>query len=75
NIQLEGHTDNLGTPGVLLKLSEDRVATVKSYLVDHGIAATRIAGKGYGATRPVTQGNSEEERLLNRRVEFVITKK
>ncbi|MFM8911485.1 MAG: OmpA family protein [Flammeovirgaceae bacterium] len=75
NIQLEGHTDNLGTPDVLLKLSEDRVTTVKGYLVERGIAGTRITGKGYGATKPVTQGNTEEERLLNRRVEFVITKK
>lgn len=75
NIQLEGHTDNLGTPDVLLKLSEDRVATVKNYLVHHKVSAARIGGKGYGNTQPVSQGNSEEERLLNRRVEFVMTKK
>lgn len=74
-IQLEGHTDNLGAPDVLQKLSEDRVATVRNYLLDHGIAASRVTGKGYGATRPVSKGETEEERLLNRRVEFVITKK
>jgi outer membrane protein OmpA-like peptidoglycan-associated protein len=74
-IQLEGHTDNRGSGDVLQKLSEDRVATVKSYLVDHGVASDRIAGKGYGATKPVSKGETEEERLLNRRVEFVITRK
>ena len=74
-IELAGHTDNRGTIDVLLKLSEDRVATVKDYLVKEGIDKARIDGHGYGASRPVAQGDSEEERQLNRRVEFKITKK
>jgi outer membrane protein OmpA-like peptidoglycan-associated protein len=75
SIELEGHTDNKGKEDVLMKLSEDRVATVRDYLVAHGIAKERITGHGFGATRPVAKGDSEEDRKLNRRVEFKITKK
>jgi outer membrane protein OmpA-like peptidoglycan-associated protein len=75
SIELEGHTDNMGNPNVLQKLSEDRVESVKNYLIAKGISANRISGKGYGASHPVSQGNTEADRQLNRRVEFRILKK
>ena len=74
HIELEGHTDNKGSASVLMKLSQDRVESVKEYLVTHGIERSRITGKGYGATRPVAPSDSEENSSLNRRVEFKITK-
>jgi OOP family OmpA-OmpF porin len=58
-----------------MKLSHDRVITVKDYLIKNGIAANRISGKGYGATKPIASGDTEENRRLNRRVEFKIMKK
>lgn len=72
-IELAGHTDNVGTASLNLKLSNDRVAAVKKYLVDKGIDVKRIKGKGYGGTKPISPGNTEEARRLNRRVEFIIT--
>ena len=75
SIELEGHTDNMGKADVLQKLSEDRVEAVKKYLVSKGINSNRISGKGYGGTRPVSNGNTEADRQLNRRVEFRIVKK
>jgi len=74
-IELAGHTDNKGTAEVLQKLSEDRVETVKNYLVQKGISADRITGYGYGATKPVAPSDTEENSLKNRRVEFKIVKK
>ncbi len=74
-IQLEGHTDNFGDAQVLQKLSENRVEAVKQYLVSHGIDAKRITGQGYGASKPVSTGTTEEDRKKNRRVEFNILKK
>lgn len=74
-IQLEGHTDNLGKPSANLVLSQQRVRAVKAYLVNKGISAKRITGKGYGGSRPVAPSDTEENRQLNRRVEFKITKK
>jgi outer membrane protein OmpA-like peptidoglycan-associated protein len=75
HIEIEGHTDNRGDAAALMKLSHDRVITVKDYLIKNGIAASRISGKGYGATKPIASGDTEENRRLNRRVEFKIMKK
>lgn len=73
-IELSGHTDNRGIPGQNLKLSQARVEKVKSYLVSKGIDKKRITGKGYGGNRPIASNDTEETRLLNRRVEFTILK-
>ena len=72
-IFLEGHTDSYGNPKSNLELSQHRVDAVKSYLVERGISAERIEGKGFGGTRPVADNASEETRQLNRRVEFRVT--
>lgn len=74
-IQIEGHTDNFGDAKVLQKLSENRVETVKQYLVSHGIESERISGQGFGASKPISTGTTEEDRKKNRRVEFKILKK
>lgn len=73
-IELAGHTDNRGVPFQNVKLSEERVAKVKEYLVSKGIDAKRISGKGYGGSKPIANNNDEETRKLNRRVEFTIKK-
>ncbi|WP_229755339.1 RICIN domain-containing protein [Hymenobacter cavernae] len=74
NIRLEGHTDNQGNPALNQKLSEDRVAEVRRYLITRGIAENRISVIGYGGTKPRASNEKEETRRLNRRVEFTITK-
>ncbi len=73
-IELEGHTDNRGDMKKNLLLSQQRVDKIKSYLVSKGISGRRIKGKGFGGSRPVASNNTEEERRLNRRVEFRILK-
>ncbi|MFN6088131.1 MAG: OmpA family protein [Cyclobacteriaceae bacterium] len=73
-IQLEGHTDNRGDAKKNLTLSQERVARIKSYLVSKGISGKRVKGKGFGGTKPIATGDSEESRKLNRRVEFLIVK-
>jgi outer membrane protein OmpA-like peptidoglycan-associated protein len=73
-IELAGHTDNVGSGAALMKLSQTRVDVVKKYLEDHSISASRIAGRGYGATVPREKNDTEEHRKMNRRVEFKILK-
>jgi OmpA-OmpF porin, OOP family len=73
-IGLEGHTDNQGDFNLNLELSRKRVETVKAFLVKSGVAANRIVGRGFGASRPLSSNNREETRKLNRRVELVIKK-
>jgi outer membrane protein OmpA-like peptidoglycan-associated protein len=73
-IRIEGHTDNQGNPDELLKLSEDRALAVKDFLQKEGIDAKRLEIQGYGAKRPITKNATLQQRELNRRVEFIITK-
>ena len=71
-IEIQGHTDNVGAPAANLKLSQDRAAAVKAYLVrQFGIAADRLTTVGFGDTKPATPNTSEEGRAQNRRVELV----
>ena len=74
-IEIAGHTDLRGTPEATQKLSEDRVASVKNFLVQRDVEASRIISVGYGATKPVAASDTEENRMKNRRVEFKIIKK
>jgi len=73
-IQLEGHTDNQGSPQANLDLSQKRVEAVKKYLVSNGIGRDRIKTKAFGGTKPVASEASEQARSRNRRVEMRILK-
>jgi outer membrane protein OmpA-like peptidoglycan-associated protein len=71
-IQLEGHTDNVGTAADNQKLSENRAKAVVAYLTGKGVAPARLMAKGFGATRPVADNKTEEGRAQNRRTELKI---
>lgn len=71
-IFLAGHTDNTGDDQKNVELSEKRVNSVKTYLVDHGIEASRIDGKGFGPFQPLNGNKNAKEKQLNRRVEFTL---
>ena len=74
-VQISGHTDSQGSDTHNQKLSENRVKSVKEYLVNKGIPEDRLQYVGYGETKPVATNKTAEGRQLNRRVEFKILKK
>ncbi|PRQ00550.1 OmpA family protein [Enhygromyxa salina] len=69
-IEIGGHTDSKGSDKNNKKLSQRRVDSVRDYLVSKGIAASRVATKGYGEDVPVDSNLTKEGREANRRVEF-----
>ncbi|MBC8156496.1 MAG: OmpA family protein [Bacteroidetes bacterium] len=71
-IRLEGHTDIIGDPGKNQQLSKDRVWACRDHLVERGIDRSRISAIGYGDTRPLVTKGTDEDRKVNRRVEFVV---
>jgi outer membrane protein OmpA-like peptidoglycan-associated protein len=71
-MRIEGHTDNRGAPDMNLDLSKRRAASVREWLVDHGIAGTRLESEGYGMTKPIDTNDTDKGRQANRRVEFKI---
>lgn len=73
NIELQGHTDNVGSEKYNQTLSEKRASSVGSYLKKQGIASNRMTVKGFGETVPKYDNSTEEGRSQNRRVEFLIT--
>jgi outer membrane protein OmpA-like peptidoglycan-associated protein len=72
-IEIQGHTDNKGAPAYNKSLSDRRAASVKKYLVAKGVDAARLTSKGYGMEQPVVPNTSDQNRALNRRVQFVRT--
>jgi OmpA-OmpF porin, OOP family len=74
-IEIAGHTDNVGADDYNLKLSQQRTESVVAYLISKGIEKGRLTAKGYGKTKPLTDNDSEDGRAKNRRVEFSIKSK
>ncbi len=70
-IEVQGHTDNVGSDAYNQRLSDARAGTVVNWLESHGIAASRLTAKGYGADSPIADNDSPEGRAKNRRVEIV----
>ncbi|WP_226999044.1 OmpA family protein [Flavisolibacter tropicus] len=67
-----GHTDNNGSDAINIPLSEKRANAVKAYLLKKGLKEARIETKGYGASQPIADNNTESGKSKNRRVEIVL---
>lgn len=72
--RIEGHTDSIASDVYNQQLSERRAASVRDWLVAHGVAAGRLATAGFGEARPVADNTTPTGRQSNRRVEVVIEK-
>lgn len=72
NIEIDGHTDNIGTAEKNLLLSLARAQSISNYLSQKGISSQRISIKGYGDLHPIVDNKSEKGRQKNRRIEVKI---
>ena len=71
-VQVEGHTDSVGTDAYNDGLSQRRSQAVVEYLVSKGIARDRLAAVGLGESKPIASNDTAKGRAMNRRTEFVI---
>ncbi|HUF18315.1 MAG TPA: OmpA family protein [Thermoanaerobaculia bacterium] len=69
-ILIEGHTDSTGTAAYNQRLSEQRAASVRTFLLDQGVSSSRMIARGFGLTQPRASNATAEGRQLNRRVEI-----
>jgi outer membrane protein OmpA-like peptidoglycan-associated protein len=73
NIEVGGYTDNVGGDQMNQTLSENRAGSVRSYLVDQGVAAGSVSARGFGNTLPVASNGNSAGRQQNRRVELLVS--
>ncbi len=72
-VEIQGHTDSMGTAEANLKLSQARAEAVRQYLIDiHMIEPVRLIPIGYGKKQPIADNATEAGRAKNRRVNFVV---
>jgi outer membrane protein OmpA-like peptidoglycan-associated protein len=74
-IEIGGHTDHVGSEQDNVLLSQARADKIREYLSQKGISTGRMLAKGYGESKPLVPNDTETNRQLNRRVEFLILKK
>jgi OOP family OmpA-OmpF porin len=67
-LYIEGHTDEVGKDDYNQKLSEDRAASVRAYLLSKGVAESRLQSQGFGETKPIADNKTAAGRAKNRRV-------
>jgi outer membrane protein OmpA-like peptidoglycan-associated protein len=71
-VEVQGHTDNTGTPDHNMQLSDERAGAVVSWLTAHGVASDRLTPRGYGQSKPLVPNVTTGNRAKNRRVQFII---
>jgi outer membrane protein OmpA-like peptidoglycan-associated protein len=72
-LDVEGHTDSVGTDDYNQQLSEERGGSVRDYLIEQGMVGTSVSSKGFGKTQPIASNDTAVGRQQNRRVELVIS--
>jgi outer membrane protein OmpA-like peptidoglycan-associated protein len=72
-LEIEGHTDSVGSDAYNQALSEKRAASVRDYLVDNSVSINNVIARGFGKTRPVADNSTAAGRKLNRRVEMIVS--
>ncbi len=71
-VEIQGHTDSIGTEAYNEKLGMRRADAVKMYLVDKGVTADNLTTESFGESNPVADNDTKEGRAMNRRVEFKV---
>jgi outer membrane protein OmpA-like peptidoglycan-associated protein len=72
-VEIQGHTDSVGSESYNLRLSRARANAVRQYLIQHfKIDPKRLIAKGYGESQPIAENTTREGRAKNRRIEFVL---
>jgi OOP family OmpA-OmpF porin len=71
-VEIQGHTDNVGSDSYNQKLSLRRAEAVKNFLVAKGVSASRLTTVGFGESKPISDNKTAEGRGLNRRIEFKV---
>ena len=74
NVEIGGHTDDVGSDEVNDRLSQARADAVRDFLVSRGCNASAITAKGYGKNKPIAKNDTERGRAKNRRVEMRVIK-
>ena len=72
SIEIQGYTDDQGTPSYNLSLSQKRVREVYNFLLKNGVDMESLSYKGFGEAKPVASNETEAGRAKNRRIEFVV---
>jgi len=73
NIEVGGHTDNVGGDAMNQTLSENRASSVRDYLVQQGVASNSVSARGFGNSLPVATNENSAGRQQNRRVELLVS--
>jgi outer membrane protein OmpA-like peptidoglycan-associated protein len=73
HLEVEGHTDSVGTDEYNLSLSERRAEAVRDYFVQQGVSSKSVEARGFGKTEPIASNDTAEGRQQNRRVELVLS--
>jgi OOP family OmpA-OmpF porin len=74
-IEVQAHTDSMGSDTYNKKLSQRRAESVVEYVTNKGITLSRLTAVGYGETKPISDNNTIIGRAKNRRVEFILLEK
>lgn len=71
-IEIQGHTDNTGTPAYNKRLSQERAEAVRNGLISLGVESARLTAVGYGPDKALVPNTTEASKAKNRRVQFII---
>jgi outer membrane protein OmpA-like peptidoglycan-associated protein len=73
SIEVDGHTDNVGSDTFNQTLSEERANAVREYLVQQGVSFDALSARGFGKTSPIASNDTPTGRAQNRRVELIVS--